>query len=258
MFRLKLKALEYHSDSVDVKNPQDLRALVIWLEDQKIRHYKIDNRGDLRSNIGDNWAATFKKYLVDLECPFDPDTSLPAAVDWLLGVAVRYEYGDAAEQHPDLQCGLAPPDSATPKSPSSLPPATKSSLDIDPHNETFIAGVQALAKILQVAKHPDPAVLLEAVRIVIEEKLSEEALKAAKKKPEVDPQKGKKKQFKVTAKECGFDLGDPILNEAAKVLRLLHIQELRTLQTNINELIVAVQAITAHPKTDQSLGQVGR
>ena len=50
---------------------------------------------------------------------------------------------------------------------------------------------------------------------------------------------------------------DPVLNDAAKVLRLLHVAELRDLQTKINEIIVAVQKLTANPKTDQRLGKVG-
>jgi len=50
---------------------------------------------------------------------------------------------------------------------------------------------------------------------------------------------------------------DSAVNEAAKIIRLLHVTELRELQTRINEAIVAVQAITANPKTDQSLGRVG-
>ena len=53
----------------------------------------------------------------------------------------------------------------------------------------------------------------------------------------------------------GFDTGDAVLNEAAQILRLLHIEEL---QTKINEAIVAVQAIIADPKTDHRLGKVGR
>ena len=257
MFRRKLKALDYHSaDDVDVKNPRDLKALVVWLEDQKIRHYKIEERGHLRDSEGDNWTAAFKKYLADLECPHDAASSSPAALDWLLGVAVRYDYGDAAQQNLHLRSGLAPPDGPPSKLPSpSLAPSGKSALDIDPSDEIFVTGVQALARILKISKHPDPSVLLEAVRIVIEEKLSPSALKAAESaKPGTD----KKRQFKVTPEDCGFDLGDPVLGEAAKVLRLLHIQELRYLQTNINELIVAVQAMTANPKTDQSLGKIGR
>ena len=52
-------------------------------------------------------------------------------------------------------------------------------------------------------------------------------------------------------------ISDSAVNEAAKIIRLLHVTELRDLQTRINEAIVAVQAITANPKTDQSLGQIG-
>lgn len=54
-----------------------------------------------------------------------------------------------------------------------------------------------------------------------------------------------------------FVIADSAVNEAAKIIRLLHVTELRELQTRINEAIVAVQAITANPKTDQSLGRVG-
>ena len=112
---------------------------------------------------------------------------------------------------------------------------------------------------MQVTGHPDPSLLLEAIRMVIEEHLSDSALKiAGQKQSGADSQKVKKKRYNPTAKDCGFDLGDPALNEAAKVLRLLHIKELRHLQTSINELIVAVQAVTANPKTDQSLGKVGK
>ena len=45
----KLRALDYHTASgFDASSQQDVRALVVWLEDQKIRHYKMDERGDLR------------------------------------------------------------------------------------------------------------------------------------------------------------------------------------------------------------------
>jgi RLL motif-containing protein 1 len=55
-----------------------------------------------------------------------------------------------------------------------------------------------------------------------------------------------------------FYIKDKVLKEAVKILRLLHIKELRDLQTKINETIVAVQTITANPKTDSSLGRVGK
>ena len=58
-------------------------------------------------------------------------------------------------------------------------------------------------------------------------------------------------------REFVFFITDSAVNEAAKIIRLLHVTELRELQTRINEAIVAVQTITANPKTDQSLGRVG-
>lgn len=149
MFRRKLQALEYHSpDNIDVNNIEDLRALLIWLEDQKIRHYKIEDRNELRSNTGEKWIETFSKYLMELECPYDLKSELSAAVDWLLGVAVRYEFGDNCQNFHEISCGLN-------LMLSHLKSVTlrKSSLDIDPANDTFKAGVQAMAKIVQVSVH---------------------------------------------------------------------------------------------------------
>lgn len=55
----------------------------------------------------------------------------------------------------------------------------------------------------------------------------------------------------------GFDSEDKIINEAAKILRLLYIQDLRVLQTKINEVIVNVQSLVADPRTDSKLGKIG-
>lgn len=56
---------------------------------------------------------------------------------------------------------------------------------------------------------------------------------------------------------CYFVFSDYIINEAAKILRLIHIKNLRDLQTQINSAIVGVQALIANPKTDSRLGKVG-
>jgi len=58
--------------------------------------------------------------------------------------------------------------------------------------------------------------------------------------------------------ELGFQTSDFATGEAAKILRLLHIKELRELQSFANEAIVAVQALTANPKTDTKLGKIGQ
>lgn len=54
-----------------------------------------------------------------------------------------------------------------------------------------------------------------------------------------------------------FIYNDPSLDQAAKILRLLQVHSTRDLQTAINEAIVAVQQLTADPKTDTKLGKVG-
>lgn len=57
--------------------------------------------------------------------------------------------------------------------------------------------------------------------------------------------------------ESGLQTKDEVLSRAGKILKLLFIQDLRQLQTQINESIVAVQKVTANPKTDTALGKVG-
>jgi hypothetical protein len=69
--------------------------------------------------------------------------------------------------------------------------------------------------------------------------------------------KGSGVDFTLSQMPLGFDTGEIVINEAAKVLRLLYIQDLRVLQTKINETIVAVQSLVADPRTDSKLGKIG-
>lgn len=112
------------------------RNCIVWLEDQKIRHYKIEDRGNLRNIPSSDWPKAYQQvrpdhhhaashweirthltnrgchlkaamngstcvwvscacvqYVQDVNCPFGgPERQ--EALDWLLGLAVRYEYGD--------------------------------------------------------------------------------------------------------------------------------------------------------------------
>lgn len=49
-----------------------------------------------------------------------------------------------------------------------------------------------------------------------------------------------------------------VIQQPSDVLKLLFIEDLRDLQTKINESLVAVQTVTADPRTDTKLGRVGR
>jgi len=56
---------------------------------------------------------------------------------------------------------------------------------------------------------------------------------------------------------AGFETGDPLMDRAASLLRMLFIKDLRNLQTTIDRGIISVQELTANPKTDAKLGKVG-
>lgn len=39
----------------------EFRNFIVWLEDQKIRHYKIEDRGNLRNIHSEDWPKSFEK-----------------------------------------------------------------------------------------------------------------------------------------------------------------------------------------------------
>lgn len=242
MFRRKLTALDYHNPAgFDCKDETQFRNCIVWLEDQKIRHYKIEDRGNLRNIPSSDWPQAYQKYLQDVSCPFSVQER-QEALDWLLGLAVRYEYGDNVEKYRKCE-----PLAAAAVGSKSADPL----INLDSDSPEFKAGVTALANILKIQRHDDYLVMLKAIRILIQERLSPEAISKASQNKEGIP-------VALDKHILGFDTGDATLNEAAQILRLLHIEELRELQTKINEAIVAVQAIIADPKTDHRLGKVGR
>lgn len=111
-------------------------------------------------------------------------------------------------------------------------------------------GINRLATLLNIQAHPeDPSVTLRAVAKYADTYLSKEARQSSAKQG---------KPLELSEVSLGFDLRHSSVNEAAKILRLLFIDDIRDLQTRINEAIVAVQTLTADPRTDTRLGLVGR
>jgi len=225
-------------DRCDVGDQAQFRRLVVWLEDQKIRQLTIDERGGLRAVQSDQWPKAFQQYLYKLSCPLGSDSLSTPLTFWLLNHAIKLEFGEASD---------APVKNGT------APKVTSTSRSIDTASPEFKAGVEALADKLQIGWHPDPCVRLAAVARFTEARLN----KAALANPKLFTPQGQPYPFR-EQKEQGLDGGDKALNEAVSVLRLLYIQDLRALQTSINECIVSVQKVTANPKTDTRLGKVGR
>lgn len=69
------------------------RSVVLWLEDQKIRHYKIEEREGLRNIDSDSWKEAYNAYQRDLVSPSIEGT-MNEQLNWLLCYAVRLEYAD--------------------------------------------------------------------------------------------------------------------------------------------------------------------
>jgi RLL motif-containing protein 1 len=250
MFKRKLSALDYGKDY----NPQDetqFRQLVVWLEDMKIRFYPIDGRQNLRNLQNPQWEEAFTKYLQDLKYPYDHEMMKDrfAVSDWLIGSAVRFEYGDNVEKYKSVLSNVTNDQQKNNSSNQNGNPLET----IDFSSEEFKTGMLKLGELLQIpTKFNDTAAILRAVSQIITTKLSKEAIDKSQIKEQdsgID--------FSIEQMPLGFDTGDKIINEAAKVLRLLYIQDLRTLQTKINETIVDVQSLVADPRTDSKLGKTG-
>ena len=60
----------------------------------------IDERVPLRAIESDAWPSQFSKYLDRLQCPLSPPPSTPpvSIISWLLGAAVRLEFGEKPER----------------------------------------------------------------------------------------------------------------------------------------------------------------
>ncbi|XP_021098370.1 UPF0568 protein C14orf166 [Heterocephalus glaber] len=165
MLRRKLTALSYHNPAgFNCKDEIEFRNFIVWLEDQKIRPYKIEDRGNIRNIPSSDWPKSFEKYLRDVNYPFKIQDR-QEAIDWLLGLAVRLEYGGNAEKYKNL----------TPGNAKNIDSATKNAeplINLDVNNPDFKAGVMALANLLQIQHHDDYLVMLKAIRILVQERLT--------------------------------------------------------------------------------------
>nr|CAH0105527.1 unnamed protein product [Daphnia galeata] len=240
MFKRKLQALGFpNPDTLNTADEKQFRSTIVWLEDQKIRRYKIEERESLRNTTAEQWNQVFEQYLKDLDCPF-ANGSRPEVLDWLLGLAVQFEFNEKPESY-----------TSSPKIQQQTSQKLNPLDNLDFGSEDFKIGINELANLLQVQKHPDHLITLEGICNVIQEKLSQDSLK--------DALKSKKSGNLVQLDNMsfGWDIKSPNVSSAANVLRYLFIHDLRDLQTKINECLVSVQALTANPKTDTKLGKVG-
>ncbi|KAL0839353.1 hypothetical protein ABMA28_016088 [Loxostege sticticalis] len=223
MFKLKLSALGHpNPESFNCEDEKEYRSVVLWLEDQKIRHYKIEEREGLRNINDETWTDAYNAYQKDLVSPASEGT-LNEQLNWLLSYAVRLEYADNVEKYKNAK--IEETKKTAPNVVSSNP------LDnLDFSSPAFKAGVERVSALAGIGPHPDPKMRLAALAKIL------------KTNPHPDPPKTEAN----------------MIQHPSDVLKLLFVQDLRDLQTKINEALVAVQTVTADPRTDTKLGKVGR
>ena len=85
-----------------IADPKQFRNTVLWLEDQKIRHYKIEERAGLRKlDSVAEWDAAYETYKKSVGVPEDFKTRTEELA-WLLYYATRLEYSDNCEKYRNM------------------------------------------------------------------------------------------------------------------------------------------------------------
>ncbi len=99
--------------------------------------------------------------------------------------------------------------------------------------------------------------LLQAASVVCQEEFSlESQADAASLSSSLTPAMSTEEFLRVHP--AGASTGDPELDKAVSVVRLLYTTSMRDMQTHVNETLTEFQAFTADPKTDAAKGKVGR
>ena len=165
----RLESLGYpNSSRFNVADDREFLCCVLWLEDQRIRHYDDRERDHKLRNNGvvdkvANWESdSLAKYLAELGCPAKIASSArKERLTWLVGQAVKLKFlrnparynRSSGQSEQRCRKGLALG-------------------DCDFSSPEFRSRVEGLAGKLAVPLHPDPTVTLEACCILIREKTS--------------------------------------------------------------------------------------
>ncbi|KAI7690513.1 hypothetical protein SSS_07630 [Sarcoptes scabiei] len=253
MFERKLLALNYPTPSINLDDA--LRNLVYWLECIKIRFYPPEKRDTLRPDQAD-WNEYFQKYLNEMN--FGGLKENRCVIDWLINLALRFESEDVRNQ---MRISKEEINNMV-----NIDCNSNDFAHIDVNSIEFLSELQQLAELLNIPYYEEePLETLRAITILLCKLRKSSQQKQMEITDEENKNQNKKQKILYRIDEQILNQPfkrnlrlDPILNRCANVLRLMYVNNLRDLQTDINEVIVKLQSITANPKTDSSLGKVGR
>mmetsp|Transcript_12285 Transcript_12285/g.16749 ORF Transcript_12285/g.16749 Transcript_12285/m.16749 type:complete len:201 (+) Transcript_12285:3-605(+) len=199
-----------------------------------------------------------------MECELEvAEDRHPGMLDWLLKQAVALEYRDGASRFTSACATLRPSPAASSRSTPGIPSSTSAQTPPKPlafpdlHSEGFLQALTSVAQLLKLPTDLDPSTLLKSVARRVERAIppAPTAPSSSSSSPGSTPAPTLLQL--ASHFPLGFTLEDVELDAVATLLRILHVNDLRQLQTQVDRLIVEMQEYTADPKTDAKLGRVG-
>ena len=267
------------------------REFIVWLEDTKIRAMPMDARGPLRAVDAPAaaWNSAFASLVAETGCELDVDDAAqtPRVFDHLLEQAIALDYRDNADDFgavvKDLKLasiGAAPPPPKRQKTSAGGVQAAGERDDDAPRprmrgltDPSLASALDELAAVLRVdapAGSGGVEASADACVAAVERFIApfwskvEEAERNAGdgKEGHGDERWNLSPSDFPSGVALGFDEdGDGGCGAAAtaavNVLRALHVNDLRVLQSAVDALLVQMQEYTSDPKTDSRLGRVG-
>jgi len=247
----------------------DLVILVCWLEDRKIRELDIEWRKPLREN-NDGWDAAFNSYLEKLSCPYtwtgvSDMSNTQSTIAWLISHAISMEYEDIRDECIDLENKSSEEYGSSvftlSRSNSDGTQETSESMNTEEEeeiDESFSTEVDNLGSMVCLSRNSNENDISYLNRISRQVRLllSPGSLATNMKTNADETKPGRTLQL--SSFPLGFDTKDELVNQVALILRMLYLSDFRELQNDLNALIVLGQEYTANPKTNSSLGVVGR
>ncbi|KAF8819332.1 hypothetical protein IE077_001169 [Cardiosporidium cionae] len=234
--RHKLQALHFQHDFQEDLDFPTFQRIVLWLEEEKIRLYTPEERSGLRQFSNPKWGDALRQYHEGLGLKFDSLNidmleQRDRVLDKLLSAAVYDAYQDKIEGD-DLEC--------------------LESSDV-PTRQKLTTGF-----LFQFISQANEILELLNLPFLSREATEDEILSALR---GIQARINEKKEQHLTHVKVdlpiGFETPFPEIRKPITALRLLHGNELRRAQFNINKAINELQNITSNPKTDPKLGRIG-
>lgn len=245
---LSLNVLGYpRALDFSVSNPSEVSNLVQFLEDRQIRHLPVDHRLPLRSP-GASFDLAFNEYLERLGCPLPSVSSLEERIHWIVDHAISVGYEDSATST-NSSASLEIEEISAEQQKRVV--ATEIGTSALPQDAVTI--VADLVKMLNIRGGRGAVESLQNVQRALRAAVIPSATGV-----KMGSERTKSPRDLLSEFGAGISTGVDIQDQALAVLRMLYVADLRELQDAVNEILVEVQSYTADPKTDSSLGVVGR